>query len=164
MGFWSRFFKEPEGLRIEGEYIWEISNPEDHINVLRQIFELFPIGHILYLEGMDKHIYVNQLASKESNYKAPIAQGTMWPKPHIAHIPLNTANIEYIIHILENEGYVEQQVFVHLHVYHDNKVVLQWHDAADDPIILSEELDENRVEAFCKNIGSTYKKIEQKKA
>jgi hypothetical protein len=166
MGFWSSLFKskEPEGLRLEGEYFWEITCPKNSVNFFKSLLDLFSSDHVLYLEGGDKDLYENYLANRGSNYKAPIALGTIWPKPHIAHLPLTKDNSQYLIALLENEGFVEPQICIHLHVYRDNKVFLQWYDAFDDPILLSEEIDEGLVKVICKNIDSTYRRIEMRNA
>ena len=54
------------------------------------------------------------------------------------------------------------QIAVHLHVYAQGKVLLEWYDAFwKDPLYLSEAIAEDRVRAFSSALGLSYKKSKQ---
>jgi hypothetical protein len=49
---------------------------------------------------------------------------------------------------------------VHLHVYHQSKVLLEWYDAfGKDPFYLSEAIVEEQLKNFCSSLSLTYKKL-----
>jgi hypothetical protein len=55
------------------------------------------------------------------------------------------------------ETAAQPQIAGHLHVYNDDVLWLQWFDiCSTDPILISECVDQESLEMFCKSLKSTY--------
>ena len=68
---------------------------------------------------------------------------------------LTPENINELAHIMERHATPEGTV--HLHVYKDNKILLQWYDAFFDPMFISEVIDEEKIRHFCEKLSLEYK-------
>jgi len=55
-----------------------------------------------------------------------------------------------------SERHAAPEVADHTIVYCESTTLLEWYDAGFDPIFLSKEIDENKVKAFCAQIGAKY--------
>ncbi len=86
------------------------------------------------------------LNTKSIPEQAHVAVGTLWPRPQYYHVPVTTENISRLADI--SETIAEPELAVHFHVYYKGEVILQWHDAFSDPMLLSGKLEAEKVEAF----------------
>ncbi len=56
------------------------------------------------------------------------------------------------------ERCAEPELAVHFHAYRDGEVLLEWHDAFTQPMLLAASLDENTVREFATALGATFEK------
>ena len=85
-----------------------------------------------------------------------LAMGTIWPRPLVFHLPATSENLNELAVCAEKCN--ECEVAVHLHVYRQDKVLLEWYDAFfKDPMYLSREIAEENLRDFCSELSLRYK-------
>lgn len=149
--------EERRGISLKNPK-WEISACHDMPAFLRSLIDLIPENSILYLEdgSPDKEIS-NYLKERIINSSVQIELGTIWPRPRCYHIPFTTENINGLADVMER--HVTPEAAIHLHVYKDNKILLQWYDAFFDPMFISEVIDEEKIKQFCEKLSLEYKNL-----
>ncbi len=163
MGFWSSLFnpKKPEGIGLRGESAWEVTAPSDISQFFYNLPNLLPENCILYFEGTVTASEIKEtFISKQSEVVAPIAKGTLWPEPESFHIPMTKENIELCVSFFNK--FAIPEICHHFHVYKDETVLLEWHDAFyKDPILVSETISERNIRHFCNSLMCKYDKIKR---
>ena len=147
--------EERKGISLENPR-WEISPIRDMPIFLQALNIIIPENSILYLEGgsPDKEIdsYFN---SHKAENTSKIELGIIWPKPLCHHIPFTSKNIDELADIMQRHATPEGAI--HFHVYKDNKILLQWHDAFyDDPMYLSKDITDGKIKQFCIKLSLKY--------
>lgn len=110
----------------------------------------------LYIEGGGAappklHSYLKENNVAES---LRISGGTILPRPTIYSVPLTCGKIEEIATIAEN---IPSPIgSVHIHVYRDQEILLQWFDAFLDPIWASIGIPEPNIKEFSEELGYSY--------
>ncbi|MHC5062289.1 MAG: hypothetical protein ACYTFK_14630, partial [Planctomycetota bacterium] len=133
MSFLSRIFdyvpkEERAGISLAGEPCWEISGVKDFPSFLRSLLVLIPIDSVLYLEGGDTPKKLKSfLEERTAKDTCKVEMGTIWPRPACFHMQISTANLEDLAEL--TESYATPEVAMHLHIYKDSKMLLQWYDA-----------------------------------
>jgi hypothetical protein len=97
------------------------------------------------------------LRGREWAVRVKIAYGTIWPRPDVHHIPMTTNNRESLAALIDSESLAHP--CNHLHVYRDDQMLLQWHDAWFDPILISTGVPEQLVAQFAAALERAYSKI-----
>lgn len=148
--------EERAGIRLKGQPYWEVSHPEqDQLPVfLRLLPALMPAGSILCLEGQPAAAVRSYLESRRAGKTTKVAVATIWPRPVILHTPLTAENVNGLADLAER--HVAPEVAHHLHVYMGDQVFLEWYDVPFDPLWISKALPEERVAAFCSELGLRY--------
>lgn len=151
--------EERKGISLENITCWKISPVENFPNFLRALVDLVPAVSTLYLEGGSPkkqiRVYMEERAAKNTT---KVAMGTIWPRPQIYHIPITKENLEGLAKFAEKT--VSPEICVHLHVYKDKKVLLEWYDAFfTDPFYASKEIEEDKVKEFCKKLKTNYEEV-----
>lgn len=77
--------------------------------------------------------------------------GTLWPRPRFYHIPATTGNLSDLADLME--GFAEPELAIHFHAYCDGKIILEWHDAFTQPMLLAGTLHEEKVKALGKELN-----------
>jgi hypothetical protein len=85
-----------------------------------------------------------------------VARGTIWPRCEVFHIPLTGSTIEELALIAERIAHPE--LAIHTHVYEPGQMILEWHDAFDNPMLIDARVDEVQVTEFARAIGFTVTK------
>lgn len=71
-------------------------------------------------------------------------------------MPFTPENVNGFAEIMEHHATPEGAA--HLHVYKDDKILLEWHDAFwDDPMYISEDIAEEKIKQFCEKLSLKYK-------
>ena len=134
---------------------WKVFSPKDFPSFLRALRELIPEGSILYLEGgTPREELKSFLETKSIPEVSHVTMGTIWSRPEVFHLPANSETISELADVAEH--YAEPEVAIHFHVYKDNRVLLQWHDAFSDPMFISKEIPKEKVEIFCNTLSVEY--------
>jgi hypothetical protein len=161
MGIFARLFnfvqrKELKGISLGRDAYWQVDGKIELPSLLRALPKLVSENAILYLEGgtpskdiksfLDKHC-VPEITHLE--------MGTIWPRPLVFHLPTTMENLYKLASLAEK--CIAFEVAVHLHVYKQNKVLLEWYDAFfEDPMYLSRSIPEEQVKAFCSELSLRY--------
>jgi hypothetical protein len=152
---------ELKGIALGRDATWEVSPARDFPSLLRALPLLVPNDAVLYLEGasppQDIKVFLDAHCVPE---RAHVAMGTIWPKPQTFHLPASTENLTGLAALAEKCA--AMQIAVHLHVYSQSGVLLEWYDAFwKDPFYLSGAIPEDRVRTFSSALGLAYKKTKQ---
>ena len=149
--------KEQAGIILKNPK-WEVSPLRDIVAFLRAIIGIFPENSVLYLESAyppHKEI-ISYLKARESSAPSKVALGTIWPSPICWHMPFTLDNVNGLADIMVNHP--SPGGVAHLHIYMDNKILLQWHDAFyDDPMCISEDIEEDKIKRFCQKLSLKYR-------
>jgi hypothetical protein len=147
-----------KSLELDLKKYWEIKEIRDSSAFFRELPMLLPNDAILYFEGIsvakDVKLYL-QLNSISPNFELP--KGTIWPRSAIFHVPINAAFMEGLARMAENHA--EPEICDHLQAYTGEKIVLAWFDAFHDPLWLTMDIPEIKVQEFCNNLNAKYERV-----
>jgi hypothetical protein len=148
-----------KGLHIDiKEPFWEVEGPTDFEELFNALIGWVPNDAILYFEdgSHDKEIsaFMNSNAIPEVS---PIALGTLWPRPKVYHLPGTDHILRELATIMQHHATPE--LAIHFHVYVKDNIILEWHDAFSQPMLMHGSITEEKVKAFADKIGKNYKKI-----
>ncbi len=145
------------GAELTVPLFWEITAPKDGAEFVRALPEIVPEDGVIYLEDGSPDEQIREFMRERSiEPHLKIALGTIWPRPKVFHVPATHENITDLAAVFE--CHVALEVCIHLHAYHNQAVILQWHDAFfDDPILISPSVPEIAVKRFCERCGCSYK-------
>lgn len=145
---------ERGGIRLEDKEPWRVASTRDVSRFLRALHLLVPDGSIAYFEHTGERHVTEYLRKAAVEPAVRVAVGTIWPKPDCYHVALTAGTAERFADFLDHNpcGFF----CAHLHVYRDHSVLLQWHDAFDDPIYVSRSIDEQAVSRFASALGVPY--------
>ncbi len=140
--------EELDGIQLDlSQPYWELDGKINFLQLLIALEDLLPEGSILYFEGgsRDKRLleFFNTHAIPEQTH---IAVGTIWPKPVYFHVPATPKILKELANL--SVQFAEFELAWHFHVYHDGRVLLQWHDAFTIPMLVSADIPEDRVKNF----------------
>ena len=85
-----------------------------------------------------------------------------WPIPKVFHIPATPENLRELAQMAQHRALPE--IAIHIHAYKDSRVLLQWHDAFDDPILAAREIPEDKTKDFCQKLKVEYRLAEGREA
>lgn len=166
MGFFAKLFgavprRELSGICLGEDAHWEVSPAGSFPDLLRALPKLIPQDAILYIEGgrppKDIKAYLDERCVPEV---AHLQMGTIWPRPHVHHLPATSQNLDRLAE-LAAEHHI-QEIACHIHVYRQNRVLLQWYDAfSGDPMYISEDIPEEALKQFCSELSLTYKRYRE---
>ena len=150
---------EGEGIRLDiSRSHWEMDGPETFADLFKVLQGWLPEGAILYFEGGYPDAEITDFFNKQSIPEpVSVAKGTIWPRPRICHIPATNAVLAELAVIMEHHA--EPELAVHFHVYRDNTVLIEWHDAFAQPILMSGLISEEQIGVLAGRIGKDYRKI-----
>ena len=148
------------GLHLDTERpFWELKGTTDFARLFRALTDFLPElpeGCILYFEGGSPDREVREFFETHAiPEQANIALGTVWPRPERYHVPATPENLKRLETLAE--GRAEPELADHFHVYRKGKVLLQWHDAFDQPMLLDGDIPESKVKDFARKVSMEYK-------
>jgi hypothetical protein len=150
--------EEMSGIRLDMTHpFWEVSGDTDFPSLLTALPDLLPEECVLYFEGgSPSGELLEFLRAHGVPERAPIAYGTIWPKPTVFHLPATPETMSRLAELTGPCAYPE--LGIHFHVYRSQSVLLEWHDAFTQPMLLSSELPEQKVRTFAERLSMSYKK------
>ena len=164
MGWLSRLFKtvpndEREGIRLNTkEAHWAVEGPKTFEELFNALNGWIPEDALLYFEGGSPDAEIDSFMATHSVPESlHVAMGTIWPRPKIFHVPATRIVLTELSRIMKHHA--EPELAVHFHVYRNDLVLLEWHDAFSQPMLLSGAIPEEKAKVFANNIGKTFKKI-----
>jgi len=156
--------EEMEGIHLNTEEpYWELDGPDTFKDMFSTLKGWLPENSILYFEGGYPD---EEIETFISTYSVPevshVAMGTIWPRPKVSHVPATDSNLGRLAEIMSNHA--EPELPDHFHVYCDDKILIEWHDAFSQPLLMSGSFSEEKVKAFTDKIGKSYRKcVDEKK-
>jgi len=149
--------EELDGIRMDtARPFWEVEGKTTFAALLRALAEFLPDGCILYFEGgfPDRELlaFFDKRAIPEQTH---VAVAILWPRPMYYHVPATQPNLVELSVLAMSRA--EPEMAVHFHVYRDGKVLLQWHDAFSDPMLMDGDIPESQVNSFAEGLGMTFK-------
>jgi hypothetical protein len=151
--------EERSGITLANPY-WEVEPIKIFKEFLNALPIIIPNGSILYLEGGYPDRKLKDFFKKtQIANPVKINIGTIWPMSatDYYHIPLTNENFKELLELSENHA--EPEIAIHLHVYKDGKILLEWYDAFDDPFYLSEDITEDKLKEFCDKLCLKYRRF-----
>jgi hypothetical protein len=136
---------------------WELEGDTDLPTFLRALAPLISPSACLYLEDgspdgdLKEWIHRNMIHPTEQ-----ISRGSYGHQGTTFHIPLTEFNITELATL--SDRVAAPELAIHIHVYEPGRVILEWHDALDNPILIDGRVDESTVSEFARTIGFTYTK------
>ena len=162
MGWLGKLFNatpkaELNGIRMDTTRpFWEVEGRTTFAVLLRALGDFLPDGSVLYFEdgSPDRKLldFLNAHAIEEQTH---VAVATLWPRPVYYHVPATPQNLAELAVLAESHA--EPELAVHFHAYRDGKVLLQWHDAFGQPMLLDGGTPEEQVRPFAEALGMTFK-------
>jgi hypothetical protein len=153
----------PKGILLDMHRpFWEVSGETDFPSLLTALPDLLPGECVLYFEGgSPSGQLLDFLKEQGVPERAHVAFGTLWPKPSVFHVPANPETMTRLAEM--TRSCASPELAIHFHVYRDQTVLVEWHDAFTQPMLLAGELAEQKVKAFAERLHMSYKKgVEQK--
>ncbi|MBI5394181.1 MAG: hypothetical protein HZA91_02670 [Verrucomicrobia bacterium] len=140
--------EELDGINLDTHRVfWELDGKTDFPNLFRALADFLPDGSVLYFEGGSPKnellAFLNAHAIPEETH---VAVSVLWPKPVYYHIPATRKNLARLAEL--SEHCAAPELGVHFHVYCENKILLEWHDAFGQPMLLSGDIPEDKVINF----------------
>lgn len=162
MGWLGRLFnatpkEELDGIQMDtAQPFWELEGKTTFAPFLRALGDILPADSILYFEGgsPDRTLldFFNAHAVPEHSH---VAVAILWPRTTCYHVPATPQNIAELTVLAESHA--EPDLAEHFHAYRDGKVLLQWHDAFGDPMLLDGGIPEPQIKTFAEGLGMTFK-------
>ena len=166
MGWLAKLFRavpkeEMAGIRLDtSRSYWEVDGPKTFAEMFCALRGWLSPGSVLYFEGGSPDTEIDDfMAAYSVPEQAHIAVGTIWPRPKIFHVPASQAALTKLAEIMERHA--EPELAVHFHIYHGATVLLEWHDAFSQPILISGEVGEEQIKQFADTLGARYRKKSQ---
>jgi hypothetical protein len=135
---------------------WEVEGKTTFAALLRALGHFLPDGSVLYFEGgsPDRKLldFFNASAIEEQTH---VAVAIFWPRPVYYHVPATPQNLAELAALAESHA--EPELAVHFHAYRDGKVLLEWHDAFGQPMLLDGNIPEKQVKSFAEALGMKFK-------
>ena len=147
-----------KGLRLETERgYWVLEGDTDLPTFLRALPILISGKAFLYFEGGSPDGKLKDWMNRNMiELPEQVARGTIWPRCEVIHIALTESTIEELALIAQRIAHPE--LAIHAHVYEPGRMILEWHDAFDNPILIDARIDEDQVTEFARAIGFTVTK------
>jgi len=162
MGLLSRIFRtapreEMSGIHLDmGRPFWEVWGKTDFPSLLGALPDLLPEECVLYFEdGSPNGELLDFLQQHQIPERAHVAYGTIWPKPAVFHVPAARETMSRLVELMRSRAYPE--LAIHFHVYRHQTVLLEWHDAFSQRMLLSGELPDQKVRTFAERLRMSYK-------
>ena len=151
--------KEREGIALDRrEWWWDVSGAYKVGPLVQAIGRLFPERAVLYVESPTMAPEVAEFLKARAPAKSTkVFMATIWPRPQVAHMTISAKHIAEFFALTEQQN--GHQICEHLHVYQDEKVLLEGFDVLDShPVSISAEISEGQVKTFAEQLKCTYKK------
>ena len=136
---------------------WELEGNTDFPILLLALPALMPAPAFLYLEDgspsgeLKEWLQCNNVESSE-----PIMTGSYGEQSPTFHIPLTHSTMNELAKLADRVAAPE--LAIHLHAYEPGRVILEWHDAFNNRLLIDGKVEESKVSEFARAIGFTFAK------
>lgn len=159
MRFFARLFGTVFREALTGAWMgpgpeWSVEPINDASAFFRALPDLLPPGSILYLEDPLSDEGAALASRHRIEPQLQIALGSCGGHAKNFHLPLTRETADALADFAAHHATPE--IGMHIHAYHGDQVLLEWHDAFGQPLRLSTKLPESRVRAFCESLHCNY--------
>jgi hypothetical protein len=88
-----------------------------------------------------------------ADHPRQVAIGTVLPASDIYHVPATAHNLNALADLIDRYGIALPAI--HTHLYDEQGMILEWHDAFTQPMLISSRIPEAQVRQFADAIGSS---------
>ena len=155
--------EELDGLRLDlGNLFWDVDGPKTFTAMMTALDGWLPDNSILYFEaGSPAKEITEFMATAAIPEQTHVAYGTIWPRPRVYHVPANHQTLARLCEIMEHHA--EPELAVHFHVYNQGRMLIEWHDAFSQPMLITGEIPEERIQELAQRFGTEYRRGRTKK-
>ena|SRR5215218_8748950 len=132
---------------------WE-ATPPDLTGFLDALHAFLPSGSVLCLEGVRAPDVERYLTARPGPWENEINQGFLKTRPKVFFMPITAENLHGLARL--SSPHAEPEVCNHIRVYHDETIILSWHDLPTDPFYVTSAIDEATLQKFCDVLGCKY--------
>ena len=164
MGWLARLFgavpkEEMRGIRLDTtQPYWEVDGPKTFEETFNALEGWVSEDAVLYFEGGSPDTEIDDFIAKHSVPEVShVAMGTIWPRPKVFHVPATATALTELAKIMGHHA--EPELAVHFHVYRNDTVLLEWHDAFSQPMLMSGAIPQETVKVFADKIGKGFRRI-----
>jgi len=135
---------------------WEVTPAQSLSSFVRALITLEWANSVLYIESGTRAPSELDSYLRENAIEQPtrIKGGTVLPRPIVYCVPATIETLTDIGNIAEN--LTTPIGSIHIHIYQKENMLLQWFDAFLDPIWISIDVPESKIEEFSRELGSSY--------
>lgn len=154
MSLWKQLFRPSPvtGARIDHSRAWVVSAPPRPIRFASAFRVLLSEQGVVALEGTSIHPKVKQ--TLQAHVIAPaleIRPGTLYPTPEWLHIRATSDALSTLKELVNTCAGPE--ICNNLYAYEDGTLLLEWHDAFNDPIYVIGTAAPTVIAALCTALG-----------
>ena len=147
--------RDTKGIGFSFTDSWKVSTPLDISTFLLEVPTLVPDGSTLYIEGINIAPAIKDyLAKWKSDRIVQVHRAIKWPQPEIFHMMI-TRDSMFGLSILAKTNVDE--ICNHIHIYNKSEVLVDGHDFPDC-ILVSAQINEDKLHRFCTVVGCSYEK------
>jgi hypothetical protein len=132
---------------------WTVT-PADFTKFLEELYTFVPSNSVLCLEGVYAPDIEYYLKERPSSFENQTNQGFLRMRPKVYFMPITAENLQGLANLAS--VHAEPEVCSHMRIYHNETIILSWHDLPDDPFYVAAEIDETAVMRFCNALGCRY--------
>lgn len=153
-GFWKALFRPGpvSGATLDYVRAWEVSAPPRPIRLAPALRVLLSEQGVVALEGVSIHPEVKRTLQRYLIVPAlEIRPGTSYPTPEWLHMRASEDALKALNELVNTCAGPE--ICNHLYAYEQGTLLLEWHDAFDDPIHVAGTVSSTVIAAFCAALG-----------
>lgn len=140
---------------IDSSSHWQIIGVRDSTEFFRALDSLVPEATTLVLEGSSVAEEVRAAVQPHLEVEYTIVPaGNGWPDwRHALRLRYSRELLTLLAAL--SERHAEPELWDHLHIFRLAEPMLSWHNAFDDPILVSDSVPELRARLFAARFGAT---------
>ena len=154
MGFWKQLFRPSvaSGAKIDHARAWLVPSPSRPIRIASALRVLLSPQGVIALEGTSIHPEVKRTLQPYVIVPAlQIRPGRGYPTPEWLHIRASDDGLRTLDELVNTSAGPE--ICDNLYAYENGVLLLDWHDAFDDPIHVAGTEPQQVIAAFCEALG-----------
>ena len=130
---------------------WELSAETDFPAIFSALPDLLPADCILYFENGSPSGELAEFLQKHQLSEPTYVEPGSWPWPKGIHIPATAATLHRLSVL--SDSCASPELAVHFHVYRERTVLLECHDVFSQSMLLSTDLESEKVTRFANRLG-----------
>ena len=157
MSLLDRLFRFRSGSTERGIHLnysqlyWELSAETDFPAIFSALPDLLPTDCVLYFENGSPSGELEEFLQKHQIPEPTYVEPGSWPWPKGTHIRVTAETLHRLSEL--SGSCASPELAVHFHVYRERTVLLECHDVFSQSMLLSTELESEKVTRFANRLG-----------